>query len=132
MTTNARRSWDRPFIRFLVVGGVNTLVTGAIVALLSLLIPGWIAFTIAFVLGLAFSVLMTGRWVFEAETTRRRTWMFTIAYSLIYVCGLALVQLMGYLGAPPLLNGATVLVTAPLGFIAGKYVFGNNRKEEGA
>jgi hypothetical protein len=55
--------WFRtPIFRFLVVGGTNTAATAAIVVLLSFVMPGWLAFSIAYALGLAFSVIVTGRW----------------------------------------------------------------------
>lgn len=128
MTATLHRSWwDRPSLRFLLVGGANTAVTFVILTLLSLVMPGWLAFTIAFVIGLGFSVVMTGRWVFNAETTGTRAVSFAAAYLVIYACGLGLVQLLHIFGVPPVLNGLTVLVTAPLGFLAGKTVFKSNR-----
>ena len=51
MLEGARALLRRPVVRFLLVGGSNTLVTGALVSVLSLWLPGWLAFTIAFALG---------------------------------------------------------------------------------
>ena len=126
-TTPLRVKWDKPFVRFILLGGTNTLATGLLVALLSLIIPGWIAFTIAFIIGLIFSVALTGRWVFKSETNWSKASLFAFAYLLIYLCGLFLVQVLEFFGLPPVFNGATVFVTAPLGFVAGKYVFRNER-----
>ncbi len=123
---------DRPLLRFLLVGGVNTLATGVLVVLLSLVMSGWVAFTISFAIGLVFSVFMTGHWVFQAETTLARVLTFALAYSVIYLCGLALVHILTLFQAPAIYNGFTVFVTAPLGFLAGKYVFKRDRTSEGS
>ena len=60
MTAPTLDAWYRtPAVRFLIAGGANTAATGALVILLSLFLPGWLAFTISFALGIAFSVVMT-------------------------------------------------------------------------
>lgn len=130
MAARIRALLEKPVLRFLLVGGLNTLATGLLVALLSLVMPGWIAFTIAFAIGLVFSVFMTGRWVFQAETTLSRALTFAAAYAVIYLCGLGLVQILTLLNMPAMFNGLTVFVTAPLGFLAGKYVFRQDRVSE--
>ena len=114
---------DSPLLRFLIVGGGNTLITGAVVILLSLALPGWTAFTIAFALGIAFSVLLTGRWVFRSHVSPRRAMAYIGSYLVIYLVGLLVVGVLRSWGAPPAANGATVIVTAPLSFLAGKLVF---------
>ena len=105
------------------MGGSNTLVTAGIVAALSFVLPGIVAFTIAFTLGLAYSVLLTGRWVFNARLTRNRTLLYVGAYGAIYLCGLGIVAVAGVIGLPPWTSAASVLVTAPLSFFAGRVIF---------
>ena len=121
----AERWYRAPIIRFLIVGGTNTLVTGAIVVLLSFVMPGWLAFSIAFALGLVYSVVVTGRWVFNSHLTAQRTALFVGAYLVIYLIGLGFVALVTLWDGPPWLNGASVLLTAPLSFLAGKFIFTN-------
>jgi putative flippase GtrA len=118
-----------PVIRFLIVGGSNTIVTAGIVVLLSLWIPGWMAFTIAFCLGLAYSVLLTGRWVFKAESNVGSSLKFASAYVVIYLIGVAGIAVLGALSAPSWANGATVFLTAPLSFLAGRFIFSRPRPE---
>ena len=49
MTAPTLDAWYRtPAVRFLIAGGANTAATGALVILLSLFLPGWLAFTISF------------------------------------------------------------------------------------
>ena len=45
MTAPTLDAWYRtPAVRFLIAGGANTAATGALVILLSLFLPGWLAF----------------------------------------------------------------------------------------
>jgi len=124
MSTQTSEPWHhRPIFRFLLVGGTNTLATSAIVVVLSFIMPGTVAFTIAFALGLVFSLLLTGRWVFKSELTVSRSATYVGAYAAIYLCGLGFVWAMGAVGAPPWVNGFSVCLTAPLSFVAGRFIF---------
>lgn len=130
MTVRTAETFFRaPAVRFILVGGANTAATAALVVLLSLFLPGWLAFTVSFALGLVFSVLVTGRWVFQSQLTPRRAVTFAAAYAVIYLCGLALVQLLEFWGAPPAANAVTVVVTAPLSFLAGRMIFTNGDRK---
>ena len=127
MTARTARGLVRsPAVRFLIVGGANTAATAALVVLLSLFLPGWLAFTIAFAVGLVFSVLVTGRWVFQTHLSAGRAALFAGAYIGIYGCGLAVVRFLELSGAPPAASGASVLITAPLSFLAGRLIFAKN------
>lgn len=131
MTPQKPERWDeRASIRFLVAGGANTAVTAVIVVALSLFLPGWIAFTIAFALGIGISVVMTGRWVFQSHISPLRAALYVVAYMAIYFCGLGALQLLALWGASPLAYGATVFVTAPLSFLAGRLIFTNDNRKQ--
>jgi len=124
MSTPTSEPWHhKPIFRFLLVGGTNTLITSAIVVVLSFVMPGTLAFTIAFALGIVYSLLLTGRWVFKSQLTAGRSATYVGAYAAIYLCGLAFVWAVGAAGGPPWLNGASVLLTAPLSFVAGRFIF---------
>ena len=125
-----RALFSGPAFRFLLVGGTNTLATGLVVVLLSLVLPGWLAFTIAFTLGICFSVFVTGRWVFSSHVSFRRASFYVAAYLGIYLLGLAVIAALRSWGAPPAANLATIVVTAPLSFLAGKVIFTNAAPEE--
>lgn len=112
-----------PAVRFVFVGGINTVSTALLVVVLSYILPGWLAFTLSFGLGLIFSVILTGKWVFDSHLTRRRAFMFGGSYLVVYVIGIAFVSLMHVLDAPAWANGASVFITAPLSFFAGKLIF---------
>ncbi|TFD73261.1 GtrA family protein [Cryobacterium fucosi] len=131
MTPQTPERWgERASIRFLIAGGANTAVTALIVVALSLFLPGWIAFTIAFALGIGISVVLTGRWVFQSHLSPLRAALYSISYLAIYLCGLGALQLLALWGASPLANGATVLVTAPLSFLAGRLIFTNDNRKQ--
>lgn len=122
MIEGAKALLRRPVVRFLLVGGSNTLVTGALVSVLSLWLPGWAAFTIAFALGVGYSTLLMGGWVFGGAD-RRQSLLFALAYVVIFAVGQGLILIFHTVGLPPWANGLTVIVTAPLSFIAGRLIF---------
>lgn len=131
MTALTLKPWyGTPAVRFLIAGGANTTATGALAVVLSLFVPGWLAFTAAFGLGIAASVVLTGRWVFQTTVSRRRGILFAGAYIAIYLTGLGVVQLFHLWGLPPLANGATVFITAPLSFLAGRVIFRTGDQRE--
>ncbi|MDO5684229.1 MAG: GtrA family protein [Propionibacteriaceae bacterium] len=112
------------FGRFLFVGVANTLVTGALLSALSLVIPPTVAYPIVFVLGIAFSVILAGTFVFRSRFTAGRVAWYVVGYLAIFGIGLGCIHLMELAGWPPWTSGSVVLVTAPLGFLVGKAAFG--------
>lgn len=132
MVTSAehRRSAAGAGWRFLLVGGANTAITGLILIGLSYLMPGWLAYTIAFGLGIVFSTVFAARWVFTREGSFRDSVVYAICYGLIYLVGLVCVQVIRSWGWPEFLNVLSIVVTAPLGFIAGRVIFRQRQRED--
>lgn len=120
-----RRRLSRQALRYLVVGGANTLVTYGIFIGLGLVIPSWIAYTIAFVLGLLWVVFGTSRIVFRHRGSAVRLLAFAAWYLLLYGCGQLLIALIHPHGFVPLLitSGALLVVTTPLAFLGGRFIF---------
>lgn len=116
--------------RFLAVGGANTLATTALLVGLSYLIPGWLAYTISFGIGLVFSTAMAARWVFTKEGSPRAALLYAVGYLGVYAIGLLCVAGIRALQWPEFLNALSVLVTAPLGFVVGRIVFREGRRRE--
>lgn len=116
--------------RFLVVGGANTLATTALLIWLSYLMPSWLAFTVAFGAGLVFSTIFASRWVFTSDGSRRAALVYAACYVAIYLVGLVVIALIRAMEGPEYLNGLSVFVTAPLGFVAGRIVFRERQREE--
>lgn len=112
-------------LRFLVVGGANTAVTYALFVALAQVLPPQIAYTLVFALGLAFTVLVTGRWVFEARRSVAASAAYAGWYLGVYAVGLLVLAVLEQLGVQrPLLLGLGVLaVTTPLNYVGGRLVF---------
>jgi len=112
-------------LRFLLVGGANTLATYAIFIVLGLFMPAWIAYTIAFAIGLAWVVFGSSRFVFRGEHGRRRLLLFAGWYLVIYAIGRVIIALI----APTdfldlaITSLAVLVVTTPLTFIGGRFIF---------
>ena len=112
-------------LRFLVVGGSNTLVTLALFVLLQRWLSPAVAYTVVFALGLAYTTALTATVVFGSRLTWRRAAAFVAWYLLVYGVGLLVVQGMHALWDPSALATAvaTVAVTAPLNFLGGRLLF---------
>jgi putative flippase GtrA len=112
-------------LRFLIVGGANTLATYAIFILLGLLMPAWIAYTIAFAIGLAWVVFGSSRFVFRGDHGRRRLLLFAAWYLVIYAIGRAIIALIAptdFVGLA-VTSLAVLVVTTPLTFVGGRFIF---------
>lgn len=116
--------------RFLLIGGTNTLVTMAILVGLSYLMPSWLAYSIAFALGLVYSTIFASRWVFTSNGSRRAMLVYALSYLVIYFVGLLCIAGIRALEWPEYLNALSTVVTAPLGFVAGRLVFRERNLEE--
>lgn len=121
------REWKRltknPVLRFFVVGGSNTLATSMLLVLLSFFMPGWLAYTISYAAGIVYATLMTGQWVFSAKPSLAESFIYAGCYVVIYMIGLVIVKWIESLGLPTWTSVAVVMVTAPLGYLAGRFVF---------
>ena len=80
------------FIRFLFVGGLNTLFGFVVYSLLALSdLSTWIVLIASNVAGMAFNFITTGGLVFR-DTNLARVPRFLISYGVIFVIYLALIQ----------------------------------------
>lgn len=110
--------------RFLVVGLANTLVTGAIFYILATALPPWLAYTIAFGLGVVFAVAVTPRIVFLTRPRAKRRAAYALWYLVVYVIGLGIVHVLDNIVRAD--HGQvvvfTVATTAVLSFVGGRAV----------
>ena len=81
-------------LRFLVVGGSNTIITFVLLAALAQFIDHAIAYTVVFAAGLAYTTALTGRFVFSAPGSRAKTAAFVAWYLGVYGVGLLIVHLV--------------------------------------
>lgn len=120
-----RRETVGQVIRFLIVGGANTLITYAIFVGLGLVIAPWLAYTIAFVLGLLWVSFGSARIVFRSKVSARKLGLFCGWYLLIFGVGQLVIRLVNPSDFVSLtVTSLIVLIcTTPLTFIGGKYLF---------
>ena len=112
-------------VRFLLVGGANTLITYAVFIGLGLIIPPWLAYTIAFAIGLLWVAFGSSRIVFRARARIAQLILFILWYLLVFGVGQLIIRLINPQSFPELLITSllVLLFTTPLTFIGGRYVF---------
>ncbi len=111
------------FVRFLGAGGLNTLLTGALVTVLALVMPNQLAYTISYALGILFNVLLASKFVFQTKMNVRNVTAYVVMYVLVYFIGLGVVSLMAHWGWPDWTTGGVVFITAPLSFVFARLIF---------
>lgn len=120
MSAEGPRSLRSSGWRFLVAGGLNTLVTGVLLSLLARLMDPRVAYTLVFVLGIALALAMAGGFVFGVRLTRRLGALYAGMYLAVYLVGLVVIAVATQAGMPPEWSGLVVFVTAPLTFVGGR------------
>jgi putative flippase GtrA len=120
-----RSSTAGQLVRFLAVGGANTLATGAIFFGLSNAVAPALAYTVAFAIGVAFALGVTPRFVFAERASHNRRAIYGAWYLLVYVVGLGVVYLAhDVLGLDRwAIVAVTVPTTAVLGFLGARRLF---------
>jgi putative flippase GtrA len=110
---------NNAFFRFLIAGGINTLLTYGIFILLSRYFHHTIAYTIAYLVGIAFSYAMAAAYVFRSGITVRTVLRYPFVYAVQYLYGLItlslLVDLFGV--SQPLAMLVVIATTIPLTFV---------------
>lgn len=105
----------RRFVRFLLVGGVNTLVGYALFCTAVLLgLPDGVALALATVGGVLFNFQTIGRLVF-GEAGGRRMVPFVLVYAVQFLVNLAALRALGAAGVGPLAAQAAMLPLLAVG-----------------
>ena len=120
MSGDEPRSLRSSAWRFLLAGGLNTLLTGLALSLLAQVIDPRVAYTIVFALGIALAVALAGGFVFGVRLTPRLVARYVVMYLAVYLVGLVVVAFAISSGMPEEWSGLVVLVTAPLTFLGGR------------
>jgi putative flippase GtrA len=112
-------------LRFLVVGGLNTLLTYAIFFLLGLVLPAWLAYTIAYAVGLVWVAVGTSRLVFDFRGSWQRPVLFAAWYLALYGIGQLVIAIIAPRdpAALAVTSLAILIVTVPLSFLGGRLLF---------
>jgi len=105
-----RRLWAIPFLRFLVVGGINALFGYAVFALFILIGLHYVlAALLATICGILFNFKTTGTIVFKNRDNRLILRFFGI-YTIIYFINVGLLKLFDMVGIGNLVAGAIIVL----------------------
>lgn len=113
------------FLRFLLVGGANTLFGLAVYALSVLAqAPVWLALLIGVIAGATFNFVTTGGYVFR-DLSLGRVPLFALSYLLIYGINLSLLNwILSWLNGAILAQAILVLPMSILSYtLMGRFVF---------
>ena len=122
------RGRRRPFLRFLLSGGVNTVLTYAVYLLLMKFMPYWLAYSVSFAGGIGMAYALNRLFVFGEHRGALSLLGLPLVYGIQYVIGLLLLWLwVAVAGLDARLGPlATIGVTVPLTFILTRYLFVQN------
>ena len=114
--------------RYVLLGSANTAASFVLLACLARVLDHRVAYTVAFAAGVIFTTLVTGRFVFSAPGSRAKTVVFALWYIGVYLVGLLVVHVIDDGGnrSGLVVALAAVLVTAPLGFLGGRIIYGGS------
>lgn len=82
------------FVRFLLAGGVTTVLSYGIYLLFLLFLPYNIAYTISFLAGIAISYWLASRFVFQRDLSLRSALRYPLVYLFQYVMGLIILTIL--------------------------------------
>lgn len=118
----------RRFVRFLLVGGVNTAFSYSVYAIFLFLGLGYaFANLLALIASLVFSFKTQGTFVFN-NTTRRLIFRFSICWLFIYLCNIAFIGEMLKFGLDAYTAGALAIPPIiVISYLLQKYFVFNNR-----
>jgi putative flippase GtrA len=113
-------------LRFGVVGGTNTLASGLGFYALAAVLPTRLAFTLVYIAGLTFSVLVTPRYVFGTRPPSWRRVLLGAWYVATYLVGIGAVWILedALDASRVVVVVGTLMVTAPLSFVGGRMLVG--------
>ena len=113
-------------LRFILMGGANTVTTAIAFYALATVLPTKIAFTLVYLAGLAFVVVATPRYVFASRSSWRRRLLLALWYLGTYAVGVGVISLLkGAVSAPRFVVVlGTAAVTAPVSFVGATLLVG--------
>jgi len=119
-------------LRFLVVGGFNTVVTYAIYCVLVIWFHPQIAWTMIFLLGIFLGYYTHSRLVFSVALGRRKAFAYALVQFLLY----GLSSLVIYLGikfgglGPRIAGAVAIVINVPISFLISQHVLRDRARPE--
>ena len=133
MTDAIGRRTSSQALRFLLVGAINTVLTGARFLALSAVWASALAYTVSFGIGVAVALIVTPRFVFRARVSSARRiryagWNFTV-----YVFGLGVVYVLHdkVMLGNTMVAIVTFVATAGLSFLGARFLFDQTSERAG-
>ncbi|RFC63649.1 GtrA family protein [Fulvimarina endophytica] len=123
-TLLSRASLGADALRFLVAGGLNTLLTFLIYQLALFLVSPSLAYGLAWLCGLAFVMVFYPSRVFAQKNTQLRNRLALAAtYLIVFFVGLATIDILSRLGMPPRYSIIfAIVVTTVSNFVCGRFL----------
>ncbi|MFJ8457689.1 GtrA family protein [Lysinibacillus xylanilyticus] len=115
---------NKEFIRFLFVGGFNTVATYCIYLMLLAYVGYNFAYGISYISGIVISFLLNAKYVFNVKLTVKKAIGFPIVYVVQYIINVIVLNLLvknnivNEVIAPIIV----IVVSIPLTFILSKYI----------
>ena len=125
MTDAAPNQTIGQLVRFLAVGGANTVITGAIFLALASMTSRTVAYTAAFAIGIAFAAIVTPQVVFRARASSTRRLRYVLWYLIVYLVGLGAVYVLDEFWriGTVVIAVTAFIATAGMSFIGARYLF---------
>ena len=118
------RFLNTEFVRFVFIGGVNTISTQLLYIALLLMMPYPVAYTISYVAGIVLSYYLNSVIVFRQKLQWSKAIQFPAVYGMQYVLGIALLYvLVEWLHISEIIAPlVTVILTIPVMFIMSRLI----------
>ena len=102
---------DRPAVRFLIAGGINTLATYLLYLAVLLVAPYPLAYSLSYAAGIIISFILNSRFVFRVPLRWSRLLRYPVVYVAQYLLGLCVIYARTPLGEA-LLRGSSGVASA--------------------
>lgn len=117
--------------RFAGIGALNTVLTLLIYQVLLLFVPYWLAYTLCFVAGVAFSAVANARFAFGVDLKPIAALRFTAVYVAAYLIGLALLHYLVQSGVSDIVAPFIVIpLLLPLNFFGSRLALGGQNSRD--
>lgn len=112
------------FVKFVLVGGANTLLGYVLFALFTPFMHYGIAYSISYVIGVVFGYIASSLFVFHEPLAWRKFMAFPLVYVVQYLIGITLLPLLiEGLRLPPLAAQPVVIaVTLPVTYLLSRWI----------
>lgn len=123
--TKLHPMFSSSFFRFLLSGGLNTLITYGIYLVLLVILPYQLSYTLAYVSGIFISYGLNRAFVFRSHNGLSSVLLFPLVYLVQYCAGILVLWVsVAKLGIDEVIAPVIVIiVTVPLTFVLTRFVF---------